>query len=144
MVELLRGAADVRDSGAYGDGVEVVVESPRPGWWADLFGRADHVQARIIVTKVGGDVSYPFDVHLIADGGGRAAHRAGRGLVGPGRGWATSVTAGEAFLVRKGRPDEPPDWLTLAAGTLAAMKTLAGRVPDRGWKVRVDRALQRA
>jgi hypothetical protein len=143
VVELLRRVADTRDAGEHGDGVEVVVESPRPRWWMDLFGRADQVQARIIVTKAGGEVAYPFDVRLVSDHGGRAARRAGNGLVGPGQGWATSITDGEAYLVRKGRPGAAPDWPSLAGGAMTAAKTLAGKVSDRGWRVRVDRSIRR-
>jgi hypothetical protein len=144
VVDLLRTVADARDAGEHGDGVEVVVESPKPSWLADLFGRADHVQARIIVTKSGGEVTHPVDVQLISDRGGRAARRAGRGLVGPGRGWATSNTDGRAYLVRKGRPHDPVDWTALAGGTMTALGVLAGRVKDKGWRVRVDRAVKRA
>jgi hypothetical protein len=144
VIELLRTVADARDPGEHGDGVEVVVESPKPGWLADLLGRADYVQARIIVTKSGGEVTYPFDVHLISDRGGGAARRAGRGLVGPGKGWATSDTDGRAYLVRKGGPQDPLDWATLASGTMTALGVLAGRVKDNGWRVRVDRAVRRS
>ncbi|HZN72228.1 MAG TPA: hypothetical protein VFC00_11195 [Micromonosporaceae bacterium] len=144
IVDLLRTVADAHDAGEHGDGVEVVVESPKPSWLADLFGRADHVQARIIVTKTGGEVAYPVDVQLISDRGGRAARRAGRELVGPGQGWATSNTDGRAYLVRKGRAHDPVDWTTLAGGTMTALGVLAGRVKDKGWRVRVDRAVKRA
>jgi hypothetical protein len=144
VIELLRTVADARDPGEHGDGVEVVVESPKPSWLADLFGRADHVQARIIVTKCGGEVTYPFDVHLVSDRGGNAARRAGQDLVGPGKGWATSDTDGRAYLVRKGHPHDPPDWTILAGGTMTALGVLAGRVKDKGWRVRIDRSVRRS
>lgn len=144
VIELLRTVAEAADPGEHGDGVEVVVDSPKPSWLADLFGRADHVQARIIVTKSGGEVTYPFDVHLISDRGGSAARKAGRELVGPGRGWATSDTDGRAYLVRKGKPHDPLDWVTLAKGTMTALGALAGRVKDRGWRVRIDRSVRRS
>ncbi|HET8683044.1 MAG TPA: hypothetical protein VFM54_14425 [Micromonosporaceae bacterium] len=143
VVELVRRVAEARDPGEHGDGVEVVVESPAAGRLADLLGRADSVQARIIVTKVGGEVAYPFDVRLVSEDGAEAARRAGASLVGPGRGWATSETDGEAFLVHKGRPGAGPDWAELTAGTVTALVTLAGEVGDEGWRARVDRAVRR-
>ena len=143
VVELVRRVAQARDPGEHGDGVEVVVESPAAGKLADLLGRADSVQARIIVTKAGGEVTYPFDVQLVSEGGGEAARRAGASLVGPGRSWATSETDGRAFIVHKGRPGAEPDWSELTAGTVTALVALAGEVGDEGWRARVDRAVRR-
>src|SRR5882757_1118669 len=98
VIAMVRAVARAADPGEFGDGVEVVVEAPKPGFFAGLFGDHEPDQARIVVTKTGGQVRYPFCVQLVTDHGGRAAHRLPRL-----RGWAVSESAGLAFLVQKGR-----------------------------------------
>ena len=83
VVDLVRAVADARDPGEHGQGVEVVVEAPRERlwrgrWWQALFNRDDALaQARIVVTRDGGEVRYPFDIQLVTAHGADAAHRLG-------------------------------------------------------------------
>ncbi len=138
-LRLVRAVADAADPGERGDGVEVVIEAPKPGWLTGLFGDHQPDQARIAVTKAGGIVRYPFHVRLITDHGAKAAHRVPR-LPG----WAASDSAGLAFLVLKGRAADRPDWATLVGGAVAALSALRPDARDDGWRVAVDRAVDRA
>jgi hypothetical protein len=117
---------------------------------AGLFGGRDSSdQARIVVTKAGGDVGYPFHVQLVTQHGAEAARR-----VPPLPGWAASRSAGLAFLMLKGIPEESAgivryapirryDWAALVGGAVAALAVLHGGYPDDLWRARVDRAVQR-
>jgi hypothetical protein len=139
VIDMVRAVAAAGDPGMHGHGVEVVIEAPRLGWFARMLdddGRPD--QARIAVTTYGGDVSYPFNIHLVTDTGGRAAQRV---PVRPG--WARSNSAGMAFLIQKGRPGAPFAWAQLVAGAVAALTALRDGAPDEGWRARVDRAVRR-
>jgi hypothetical protein len=151
VIDMVRAVAEARDPGAHGDGVEVVIEAPRlrwlarlwskirllgagrlgPGRWIDADGRPD--QARIIVTKHGGEVTYPFDVQLVTDEGGRAARKI---PVRPG--WARSNSAGVAFAIQKGRAGAPYSWGDLVGGAIAALMALRGNAPDEGWRARIE------
>lgn len=141
VIDLVRSVADARDPGEHGHGVEVVVEAPRKKWWRALFNRDDTLaQARIVVTRAGGEVGYPFDVRLVTGFGGDAAHR-----VGASPGWAVSDTEGMAFLIQKGRPGARYDFPALVDGSVAALATLrTSAPPDNGWRVMVDRAVLRS
>jgi hypothetical protein len=138
VIDMVRAVAEARDAGEYGDGVEVVITAPRLGWFGRLFRDRTPDLARIVVTKAGGAVGYPFDVQIVSQYGGRAAH-----LVDAAPGWATSDSAGLAFLVQKGRPGARPDWGGLVAGAVAGLSALH-KLPDKGWRARVDRAVRRA
>jgi hypothetical protein len=139
VVGMVRAVAEAADPGEYGDGVEVVIEAPRPGWLAGLFG--DHLpdQARIVVTRPGGEVRYPFSVQLVTDRGGDAVRRLPRAT-----GWVLSNSAGLAFLVRKGGEHDAPDWGGLVAGALNALCLLRPDAGDEHWQVGIDRAIRRA
>jgi hypothetical protein len=151
VIEAVRAVAEAGDPGVHGYGVEVVVEPPRPGWLASLFGGGDvGDHARIVVTKAGGEVSYPFHVQLVTSLGAGAAHRVPRMP-----GWAASRSAGLAFLMLKGVPEVSAgvvryapvrryDWAALVGGTVAALAALHGRSAGDGrWRARVDRAVLR-
>lgn len=138
VVELVRAVAVTGDAGEYGDGVEVAIEVPAPSFLRDVFG-AEPASAHIAVTKPGGEVAYPFHVRLVSDQGGNAGRRM------PARpGWATSNSAGLAFLMQKGRPDAAYDWVDLVDGALAALTALRTDARDPGWRAAVDRAVFRA
>jgi hypothetical protein len=138
VVELVRGVAVSSDPGEYGDGVEVVIEAPGPTFLRDIFG-AEAASARIAVTKPGGEVAYPFHVRLVSDQGGDAGRRV------PARpGWATSNSAGLAFLMQKGAPGAAYDWSDLVEGVIAALTALRTDAPDTGWRAAVDRGVFRA
>ncbi len=152
VIEAVRAIADAADPGLHGYGVEVVIEPPRPGWLAGLFGGRDAGdQARIVVTKAGGEVSYPFHVQLVSEHGAGAAHRVPR-LPG----WAASRCAGLAFVMLKGIPEVSAgvvryapirryDWAGLVGGAMAALVALRDGVPADGeWRARVDRAIRRS
>lgn len=136
-VALVRLVAGTGDPGEHGDGVEVVVEAPRPRLLADLFG-AEPASARIAVTGPTGRVGYPFHIELRSDRGGRAA----RVLRAP-PGWATSNSAGRAFLMQKGRAGAAFDWAGLVAGAVWALSTLRPDARDGGWRAAIDRAVRR-
>ena len=138
VIDLVRAVAGSGDAGEYGDGVEVVIETPRPGWFAGLLGPDDRAQARIVVTRAGGEVGYPFDVRLVTEHGGRAA-----ALVGARPGWAVSDSAGLAFLIQKGRPGARFDWAGLVGAAVAALAELRPRADDEGWRACVDRTVSR-
>jgi hypothetical protein len=141
VITMVRQIAASHDAGEHGDGVEVVVETPRPGWLARRWGRRasrGRAQARLVVTRAVGIVGYPFDVQLICEHGGDAAHR-----VGSRRGWATSNSAGLAFLIQKGRDGERFDFGGLVGGAVVALSRLRPRAGDRGWRARVDRSVSR-
>ncbi len=143
VIEMVREVAASRDPGEHGEGVEVVIEAPRPSFFRWLVGDHEPDQARIAVTKAGGLVRYPFHIQLITDHGGNAAHRLPR-LPG----WATSNTAGMAFLMRKGEPGyqarhQRYDWATLVGGAVAAMSVLRPDADDAGWRAMIDRAIRR-
>ncbi|MEV0560413.1 hypothetical protein [Dactylosporangium sp. NPDC050588] len=136
VVDLVRAVAAARDPGEHGQGVEVVVEAPRTRWWRALFNRDDTLaQARIVVTREGGEVRHPFDIQLVTAHGADAAHRLGRRA-----GWAVSNSAGLAFLIQKG-PE--PDYDELVTGAVEALAKLRRQPRDGGWRARVDRAVQR-
>jgi len=139
VVALVRAVADAADPGEHGEGVDVVIEAPRKGWLRRLLDEDGlPEQARIGVTKPGGEVRYPFHVHLVTDEGGAAARRLPRRP-----GWAVSNSAGLAFLVQKGGPGAGYDWTGLVGGALAALSTLRPDADDDGWRASVDRAIQR-
>lgn len=138
VVDLVRGVASAHDPGEYGDGVEVVIEAPGPTFLRDIFG-ADPASARIAVTKPGGEVAYPFHVRLLSDQGGNAGRRVPRRP-----GWASSNSAGLAFIMQKARPDGAFDWADLVAGAIEALTALRTDAPDTGWRAAVDRAVFRA
>jgi hypothetical protein len=151
VIEVVRAVADAGDPGEHGHGVEVVVEPPRPGWLAGLFGGRDSGdQARIVVTKAGGEVSYPFHVQLVSEYGANAARRVPR-LPG----WASSRCAGLAFVMLKGIPEQSAgvvryapvrryDWAALVGGAIVAVAALRDGLPEDGeWRARLDRAIRR-
>jgi hypothetical protein len=139
VIEMVRAVADARDPGEHGDGVEVVIEAPRRGWLAALFNSDDKLaQARIVVTRSGGEVGYPFDVQLVTAYGGDAAHR-----VDARPGWATSNSAGLAFLVQKGRPGARYEFGNLVGGAVAALSELRRRPLEKGWRATIDRSVRR-
>jgi hypothetical protein len=137
-VAMVRDVARAADPGEHGQGVEVVIEAPRPRLLADIFG-AEPAAARIAVTKAGGEVAYPFHIQLLSDQGGNAGRRVPRRP-----GWAVSNSAGLAFLMQKGRPGDRFDWDALVDGTVAALTALRKDAEDTGWRVAVDRAVRRA
>lgn len=139
VIAMVRAVAQAADPGEHGDGVEVVIEAPRPGLLDRLFGDHEPDRARIVVSRPGGEVRYPYSVQLVTDHGADAAHR-----VPPLRGWAASNSAGLAFLVQKGRSADPPDWPGLVGGAVAALSALRPDTGDHGWKAAIDRAIDRA
>lgn len=147
VVDMVRTVAEARDAGTHGHGVEVVIEAPQRGWLHRLLferdGKPD--QARIIVTKYGGEVRYPFDVQLVTDAGGRAARR-----VPVPHGWARSNTAGLAYVIQKGGPGTAYAWPDLVAGAIDALCAIrrqplrrSQKPPERGWRATVDRSVRR-
>ncbi|GIH17024.1 hypothetical protein [Rugosimonospora africana] len=138
VVAMVRAVAETADPGEYGDGVEVVIEVPRRGWLASIFGDHEPDQARIVVTRPGGEARYPFSIQLVTDDGAKAAVK-----LPSTRGWVRSNCAGRAFLMQKGEPDQAPDWFGLVRGAIDALTTLRPDAGDDGWKVRVDRAIDR-
>jgi len=138
VVAMVRAVADSTDAGEHGDGVEVVIEVPRKGWFRRLFDDGLPEQARIGVTKPGGEVRYPFHVHLVTDHGGAAVKR-----LPQAPGWAVSNSAGNAFAIQKGRPDDPYDWAGLVSGALRSLSALRPDAKDRGWRATVDREVKR-
>jgi hypothetical protein len=139
VIAMVGDVARAADPGEHGDGVEVVIQAPRPGFLERLFGDHTPDQARILVSRPGGEVRYPYNVQLVTDHGPDAAHR-----VPKVRGWASSNSAGLALLVQKGRRADPPDWAGLVGGAVAALSALRPEVGDRGWKAAVDRSVNRA
>jgi hypothetical protein len=152
VVALVRAVADAGDAGEHGEGVEVVVEAPRAHWWRALFDRDGAVaQARIVVTRHGGEVRYPYDIQLVTAHGADAAHRLGRRA-----GWAVSNSGGLAFLIQKrpvhrpgstwpaGTTGPEPDFGELVTGAVEALATLRRQPRDGGWRARVDRAVTRS
>jgi hypothetical protein len=139
VVALVRAVAEAADPGDHGDGVEVVIEAPRKGWFRRLFDDRTPEQARIGVTKPGGEVRYPFHIQLVTDRGGAAVRRLPRTP-----GWATSNSAGLAFVIQKGPPEARPDWAGLVDGAIGALSVLRRDASDRGWRAMVDRTVQRA
>ena len=136
VVELVRTVAAANDPGEHGQGVEVVVEAPRLRWWQALLNRDDALaQARIVVTRDGGEVRCPYDIQLVTAHGADAAHRLGRRT-----GWAVSNSNGLAFLIHKG-PE--PDFGELVTGAVEALAALRRQPRDRGWRARVDRGVTR-
>src|SRR2546423_15651661 len=97
VVELVRAVAESADPGEHGDGVEVVIEVPRKGWWRRLFDDGLPEQARIGGPKPGGEGRYPFHIHLVPDQRGRAERRPPRTP-----GWAASNPADHAVSRQKG------------------------------------------
>ncbi|WP_433049988.1 hypothetical protein [Dactylosporangium sp. CS-033363] len=139
VVDLVRRVADAGDPGEHGQGVEVVVEAPRTKWWRALFNRDDTLaQARIVVTREGGEVRYPFDIQLVTAYGAGAAHR-----LGTRPGWAVSNSAGMAFVIQKGTHRTGFDFEELTAGAVAALARLRRKPQERGWRARIDRDITR-
>jgi hypothetical protein len=140
VIAMVRAVAEARDPGEHGHGVEVVIEAPRLSWWAGLLNHDDRLaQARIVVTRAGGEVGYPFDVQLVTGYGAGAAHR-----IGPWRGWTRSNSAGLAFLVQKGRPGARYEFGALVAGAVLGLSELRHKkVPEDGWRATVDRSVKR-
>ena len=139
VIDMVRAVAEAADPGEHGDGVEVVVETPKLGFFQGLFRDRVPDQARLVVTRAGGAVGYPFSIQIVSEHGGRAAR-----LVSARPGWATSDSAGLAFVVQKGRPDARFDWGGLVGGAVAALCALQDDLPDDGWRAMVDRAVKRA
>ena len=140
VVALVRAVAESGDPGEHGHGVEVVIEAPRKKWWQALFNRDDTLaQARIVVTRDGGEVRYPFDIQLITAYGANAAHR-----LGTRKGWAVSNSNGMAFVIQKGTHRTGFDFEELTTGAVAALAKLRRQPQERGWRARVDRAIRRA
>jgi hypothetical protein len=142
VVAMVRAVAEAADPGEYGDGVEVIVEAPPRrglfGGLTGLFGGHAADQARIVVTKPGGVVRYPFSVQLVTHRGAGAAGRLPRRS-----GWATSRCDGLAFWMQKGAADDPPDWPALVRGALDALAVLRPDADDAGWRAAVDRDIDR-
>jgi hypothetical protein len=159
VIAMVRAVAQAADPGLHGEGVEVVIEAPKPGWFVGLLGDHEPDRARIAVTRAGGEVRYPFHVQLVTDHGGDAAHRVPRVA-----GWASSNSAGRAYLMCKERPEigwpeadrgagsEPAggsepgagfDWAGLVAGAVGALSALRPDAADTGWRAGVDRAIRR-
>jgi hypothetical protein len=165
VVRMVREIASSGDAGAFGHGVEVVIESPHHHWWRRIVDRAVRDQARIAVTGPGGTAGYPIHVRLVTGYGGRAV-----GKVDRRDHWATSVTSmvldrtgdraagrlavaphpheqGEAILMLKRGTEaefEPDDAASeVVAGTVAALADLHPFSRDRGWRARIDRDVQR-
>jgi hypothetical protein len=139
VIDMVRAVADAHDPGEHGDGVEVVIEAPRRGRLAALFSSDDtQAQARIVVTRSGGEVGYPFDIQLVTAHGGEAAHR-----VGARPGWAVSNSAGLAFLVQKGRPGDRYQFGSLVGAAVAALSELRRKPADKGWRAMIDRSVKR-
>ncbi|GGM88281.1 hypothetical protein ACFFX1_15255 [Dactylosporangium sucinum] len=140
VVAMVRAVAEAADPGEHGEGVEVVVEAPRKKWWQALFNHDNTLaQARIVVTRAGGEVRYPFDIQLITAYGGNAAHR-----LGTRPGWAVSNSAGLAFVIQKGTGRTGFDFEELTTGAVAALAKLRRKPQERGWRARVDRAVRRS
>jgi len=140
VIALVQDIASARDAGEHGHGVEVVLEAPRTHWFRALFNSDNRLaQARIVVTRAGGEVAYPFDVQLVTAYGGNAAHR-----VGYRPGWAASNSDGLAFLVQKGAPGTRFDFPGLVITAVAALAELRRRPKDKGWRARVDRSVLRS
>ncbi len=139
MIAMVRAVAEARDPGEHGDGVEVIIEAPRLRGLAGLLNHDDRqAQARIVVTRPGGEVGYPFDIQLVTAYGGGAAHR----LRPPG-GWAVSNSAGLAFLIQKGRPGARYDFGALVGWAVLALSELRRRPAEKGWRATVDRSVKR-
>ncbi|HEY2793730.1 MAG TPA: hypothetical protein VGJ28_15305 [Micromonosporaceae bacterium] len=161
-VRLVAAVASAGDTGAYGHGVEVVLESPHLHWWRRLFDHSERDQARIAITGPDGRAAYPIHVRLVTGFGAHAVRKVDRRA-----GWATSVTAMTAAPVGAGAGDAAPhphvageailmlkrgtaldfdaaDAATeVVAGTVAALADLHPFSPDRGWRARVDRDVVR-
>jgi len=139
VIRMVRAVAEARDPGEYGDGVEVVIEAPRLRRLAGLFNHDDRqAQARIVVTRAGGEVGYPFDIQLVTGYGGGAARR-----LRPTRGWAVSNSAGLAFLIQKGRPGARFEFGALVGGAVLALSELRRKPAEKGWRATVDRSVRR-
>ena len=138
VIELVRAVARAADPGEHGDGVEVVVEAPRRNWFGRLRDDGLPEQARIGVTKAGGIVRYPFHVHLVTDHGGAAVRRVPR-LPG----FATSNSAGLAFLIQKGGSADQHDWASLVSGAITALSALRPDADEGGWRAAIDRSIRR-
>jgi hypothetical protein len=138
VVALVRTVAARHDPGEHGDGAEVVIETPRPGWFGRRVLRRGRAQARLVVTTAGGAVGYPFEVQLVSEHGGRAAR-----LVGAGPGWAVSNSAGLAFLIQKGADSAGFDFAGLVATAVGALRRLRPMADNAGWRAMVDRGIAR-
>jgi hypothetical protein len=143
LTEALRRVAASGDGGAYGFGVEVVVESPAARTWEWSPARRGQVhdpdRAHIAVTDRHGRCGYPVHVRLYtARGPGAGRHLDRRS------GWATSNTAGQAILMMKAAPAAGGyDVVELAIGTVNALADLQSHEPVGDWRFRIDRAVIR-
>ena len=143
LIEVLQRIATSSDAGAFGYGVEVIVESPTLGRWDRLLARPGHGldrdRAHIAVTDGRGRCGYPVHIRLYTTHGAAA----GRHLVRRS-GWATSNTAGQAILMMKARATSGGyDAVELATDTVNALADLHGREPAGDWRFRVERAVVR-
>lgn len=143
LIEALRRVAASGDGGAYGFGVEVVVESPtaRPWEWSPArWGqRHDPDRAHIAVTDRLGRCGYPVHVRLYTARGAEAGRHVDRRS-----GWATSNTAGQAILMMKAAAAAGGyDAVELATGTVNALADLRRHEPVGDWRFRIDRAVIR-
>jgi hypothetical protein len=164
IVRVIQEVATSGDAGAFGHGVEIVVESPHHRWWRRVFDRSERDRARIAITGRDGSSGYPIHVRLVTGYGPGAASRIDRR-----DNWATSVTsmrlvtarpatggdpvpphpheAGEAIIMLKRGtvPDfDPADAAReVITGTVAALADLHPFSPERGWRARVDRDVRR-
>jgi hypothetical protein len=142
LVETLLRVAASGDGGAFGFGIEVVVESPTPSWelsparWGP---RHDPDRAHIALTDGHGRCGYPVHVRLFTRRGPQAGRHIDRRP-----GWATSNTAGQAILMMKAATAaDGYDAVELATGTVNALADLQRRERAGEWRFRVERAVIR-
>jgi hypothetical protein len=143
LIEVLQCIATSGDAGAYGYGVEVIVESPTLRPWERLLARPGHHHdrdsAHIAVTDGRGRSGQPVHIRLYTTYGPAAGRHVDRRP-----GWATSNTAGQAILMMKARATTNEyDAVELATGTVNALADLHGRDPVGSWRFRIERAVVR-
>ena len=143
LIEVLRRVARSGDGGAYGFGVEVVVESPTSRTWewipARWGQRHDPDRAHIAVTDRHGRCGYPVHVRLYTARGPDAGRHLDRRS-----GWATTNTAGQAILMMKAAAAAGGyDVVELATGTVDALADLQRHEPVGDWRFRIERAVIR-
>lgn len=143
LIEVVQRIAASGDPGAFGCGVEIVVESPTLPRWEHLLARPGHHHdrdgAHIAVTDGQGRSGYPVHIRLYTTHGPAAGRHLDRRP-----GWATSDTVGQAILMMKARAATCGyDAVELATGTVNALADLHGRDPIGGWRFRVERTVVR-